>query len=420
MLLVCASSAVCANAARVPKLPGALTPADANALRAASEPDLVKFSGVLRTAEGVPVAGVQVHAENEFGGGSSTTGSDGSFSFQVPTGEDSLGVVAEANGSFEPEVLHLPRFLQINGRVNVEHEMQEEITLPASVALTAVVKDSGGDPVEGSAVYPASNYQTGLSYEPIAGVVASVLETPTDATTNSEGHATIYAVPASSIGVRIEGPEGYAPQTTSVNAEQTTEFDVTLASSSTSSQSIMFSTAAPASPNVGSVYTVGASASSRLPVELSIDAASTKKACVLEGTAVSFKRAGTCIIDANQAGNGSYSAAPEQQQTITVSAAKASTTTTLSLSSHAVEYANEGGLVANVTLTAAGGGAIPKGKVSVLAGGKRLCIVKFVDGSGSCSSARPLKPGSYSVTAVFSGQHHFGASSSNTEPLEVS
>ena len=33
---------------------------------------------------------------------------------------------------------------------------------------------------------------------------------------------------------------------------------------------------------------------------------------------VSFTGAGSCIIDANQAGNGTYNAAPQVQQTVTV------------------------------------------------------------------------------------------------------
>ena len=33
---------------------------------------------------------------------------------------------------------------------------------------------------------------------------------------------------------------------------------------------------------------------------------------------VSFTAAGTCVIDANQAGNASYNAAPQVQQTVTV------------------------------------------------------------------------------------------------------
>ena len=39
---------------------------------------------------------------------------------------------------------------------------------------------------------------------------------------------------------------------------------------------------------------------------------------ITAGGVVSFQAAGTCIVDANQAGNGNYNAAPQVQQTFTV------------------------------------------------------------------------------------------------------
>ena len=40
--------------------------------------------------------------------------------------------------------------------------------------------------------------------------------------------------------------------------------------------------------------------------------------CTLSGSTVSYAAAGFCVIDANQAGNGTYAAAAQAQQTITV------------------------------------------------------------------------------------------------------
>jgi hypothetical protein len=42
--------------------------------------------------------------------------------------------------------------------------------------------------------------------------------------------------------------------------------------------------------------------------------------CSISGTTVSFTAAGTCVIDANQAGNANYNAAPQVQQSFTVTA----------------------------------------------------------------------------------------------------
>jgi hypothetical protein len=54
-------------------------------------------------------------------------------------------------------------------------------------------------------------------------------------------------------------------------------------------------------------------------VTFTIDSSST--GCTIGSGVVAFTAAGTCVIDANQAGNGSYLAAPQVQQTFTVSLA---------------------------------------------------------------------------------------------------
>ena len=48
-----------------------------------------------------------------------------------------------------------------------------------------------------------------------------------------------------------------------------------------------------------------------------IDPASTS-VCSAVGSTVTFTQAGSCVIDANQAGNDKYQAAPEAQQLVTV------------------------------------------------------------------------------------------------------
>ncbi|GAA0707685.1 hypothetical protein GCM10009105_06640 [Dokdonella soli] len=83
-------------------------------------------------------------------------------------------------------------------------------------------------------------------------------------------------------------------------------------------QSITFTTTAPANAMAhGPTYTVAATASSGLPVTLTIDA-SASSVCALSGSAVSFTSIGTCVIDANQAGSGAYNPAPQAQQSFNV------------------------------------------------------------------------------------------------------
>lgn len=69
----------------------------------------------------------------------------------------------------------------------------------------------------------------------------------------------------------------------------------------------------------GPTYTVSATGgASGNPVTFSKDATSTS-GCTVSGSTVSFPSpGGTCVIDANQAGNGSYSAAPQVQQSFGV------------------------------------------------------------------------------------------------------
>jgi hypothetical protein len=88
-------------------------------------------------------------------------------------------------------------------------------------------------------------------------------------------------------------------------------------------QTVKFTSTAPSKATVGGTgYVVKAQGGfSGEPVELTIDAASSS-VCALSGTAsgstVSFTGPGTCMIDANQAGNANYEPAPLVQQSFSV------------------------------------------------------------------------------------------------------
>ena len=56
------------------------------------------------------------------------------------------------------------------------------------------------------------------------------------------------------------------------------------------------------------------------PVTFSIDA-SAKGSCSISGATVTFVAVGTCVIDANQAGNANYEAATQVQQSFAVARA---------------------------------------------------------------------------------------------------
>ncbi|HEV2258821.1 MAG TPA: hypothetical protein VGS06_37365, partial [Streptosporangiaceae bacterium] len=82
------------------------------------------------------------------------------------------------------------------------------------------------------------------------------------------------------------------------------------------SQSISFT--APGSGYVGDSVTLSATASSGLPVVFSVDPASGPGVCSVSGGTVTYAAPGSCVIDADQAGDAAYAAAQQVQQTISV------------------------------------------------------------------------------------------------------
>jgi hypothetical protein len=81
-------------------------------------------------------------------------------------------------------------------------------------------------------------------------------------------------------------------------------------------QTITFTSTPPNPAYVGGAYTVGATATSALTVSFSSMATGV---CTVTGNAVSLVAAGTCIVAADQSGNGTYAAADQTTQSFTVS-----------------------------------------------------------------------------------------------------
>jgi adhesin/invasin len=78
-------------------------------------------------------------------------------------------------------------------------------------------------------------------------------------------------------------------------------------------QTITFTTAAPTGAALGAMFPVAATSNSGLPVTLTVDAASSSVCTISGGTVTITSGSGTCIIDANQAGNANYNAATQVQ-----------------------------------------------------------------------------------------------------------
>ena len=90
-------------------------------------------------------------------------------------------------------------------------------------------------------------------------------------------------------------------------------------------QTIAFtSTPSPNPPVRGDQYTPTATSTSGLAVSFTIDNGSTPNCCSISSGVVTINNFGTCIIDANQAGNANYNAAPQVQQIFSIVALRAS------------------------------------------------------------------------------------------------
>src|SRR5262249_29385534 len=155
-------------------------------------------------------------------------------------------------------------------------------------------------------------------------------------------------------------------------------------------------------------YHVTATATSGLDVALSIDAAASS-VCSLSGSTVSFTGVGTCVIDANQAGNATYAAAPQVQQSFAVGPAVATTTLTTQASGSVA--AGQGQVVDTATLA---GGQSPSGTITFRLYGPNdascssaaaFTTTRAVSGNGAYVSAPflPTQAGTYRWVASYGG-----------------
>jgi hypothetical protein len=156
---------------------------------------------------------------------------------------------------------------------------------------------------------------------------------------------------------------------------------ITVSSGQKLSQSISFT--APASGTARGSATLSATGGrSGNPVVFSVDAASGPGVCTVSGTTVTYTAAGNCVIDANQAGTGTYAAAPQVQQTITVNGIPQS----ISLTAPASGTAR-----GSATLSATGGGSGNPVVFSADPASAKVCTVSGTNGTtvtytaaGSC------------------------------------
>ena len=126
---------------------------------------------------------------------------------------------------------------------------------------------------------------------------------------------------------------------------------------------------------------------------------------------------GTNQITATYFSDGFF-AGSTTSRTVTVLPVQ-STTTTLTLSSPSVPFASEQTEVLTARVTNAGGGT-PTGTVTISTGSTPICGFTLSGGTGHCSpSASLLRPGSYPLTATYSGDATDTPSSDTSNALIV-
>ena len=165
------------------------------------------------------------------------------------------------------------------------------------------VSPDGGGTAGGTTVTIIGTGLAGATRVRFGGAAASI-------TADSSTQITVTTPPGmGTVTIIVTTPAG--------NSKTTIAGQYTYTSLPKPAQSISFT--APASGTAGGSAALSANGGgSGNLVVFSVDASSGPGVCTVSGTTVTYTAAGSCVIDANQAGAGIYAAAPQVQRTITV------------------------------------------------------------------------------------------------------
>ena len=164
-------------------------------------------------------------------------------------------------------------------------------------------------------LHPAGQWIGGGRHHPVGHRRASGNPSPSPSTARPPpGRARCPAVALTYTGVGNCVVDANQAGSANYNAAPQVQKTITVGKGS---QTITFTP--PATGAVGGGTTLSATGGgSGNPVTFTVDGTSTAGACTLTGTALTYTGVGNCVVDANQAGNANYNAAPQVQQTITV------------------------------------------------------------------------------------------------------
>jgi hypothetical protein len=214
----------------------------------------------------------------------------------------------------------------------------------AKIDLGALGYSAGASLLPQTITFPTVSAQTvGTPLTLVATASSSLTVTFTSTTTSvctvSGATATFITAGTCTIDANQAGNSTYAaatmvPQNITVNAAGLTAQTITFAN--------------PGTQTVGTPLTLIATASSGLTVSFT---STTTSVCTVSGTKATFITAGTCTIDANQAGNSTYASATMVQQSFAVNASGGS----LTITTTTCPGGTQGTAYAGCTISATGG-----------------------------------------------------------------
>lgn len=316
----------------------------------------------------------------------------------IPTGSGASTFTVQATDSLTPTAQSATESLTLTvdpaAPLGVTTTTLPEATVGASYSSTL---DGSGGTTPYTWSVSSGSLPDGLILDPNEGIIGG---TPTNAGTFS---------------FTVEATDSSTP--TAQTATQA--LMITVGPAPLTPQSISFT--APSSGVVGGSATLSATGGgSGNPVVFSTDATSGTGVCSVTGTTVSYTAVGSCVIDANQAGNASFAAAPQVQQTIAVG--KEGATSKLSLSASSIRFGHEKSLVVTVKVTPRNPGPLPSGTITIKVGKITLCKAKALSrGKATCSprTGKTLPVGKYRVVATYSGGTNWTSATSNAVTLKV-
>ncbi|HXQ58986.1 MAG TPA: G1 family glutamic endopeptidase, partial [Acidimicrobiales bacterium] len=251
------------------------------------------------------------------------------------------------------------------------------ITFGTPAPAISSVSPAQGPTVGGTSIVVNGDYLTGATSVSVGGTTVPSTVNPDNSLT-----VTAPAEPVGTVDVTVTTPGGTS---THVAADQFTYI--------LTAQVITFTSTSPSAATVGGTgYNVSATGGgSGIPVTFAIDP-SASSVCSITGATVSFNGVGTCVIDANQVGNATYSAAPQAQQSFSVAHADAITS--------AAAATGKVGTPFMFTVTTAGAPVPSITKTGKLP--KHVTLVNNGDGTAAISGT-PTKAGTshFTVKATF-------------------